>query len=501
MEDDKKTVIKLQRHEWPDEKAKRLEEEKNMRRSKRNKRVLSLLILVLGIAIGMLIYRSVIANQPIVIRSADEKIEQLQSVMENQWFFADQVDDLDTELTDKALYAMTDFEDVDKHTTYLSAKEVEEFETSINMGYVGIGVQYSSSGDLNVVTRVFANSPAESAGVLPGDIIDSVDGVSLEGKTSEDIRDMVLGEKGTVVTIGFIRDNEEIELQIVRDEVVNTVFGKMVDDNTGYLEIYSFGTSTYDESREYLQQLSDAGMQDLIIDLRDNGGGYLSALINISGLFLDDGTVAMQQVFADGSVDLIHSKGQTFSNIHNIVILINENTASAAEVLTMALKEQRDDVVVMGVTSYGKGTVQTTVSFSDGSAIKYTTSKWLSPNGVWVNKEGITPDIEVELDAILNEPILEFGDDAYEYDEVSDYVKIMQEALDYINYDIDRTDGYFSAESEAALEEFQGDNGLEVTGVLNEETYNSLIAQVKRLWSLDKSYDDQLQAALGELNG
>mgnify|MGYP003681879875 CR=1 FL=1 len=502
--EDNKTVIKLERHEWPDEKAKRLEEEdllKTEKKAKRFRRSMYVLMLILGVVIGMLIYKNVIVKQPIVVQDNNEKIAELKSVMENQWFFSDQIEDLDTEIVDKALYGMTDFEDIDKHTTYLSAEEIEAFQTSINMGYVGIGVQYTTTGDLNIVTKVFSNSPAEKAGVLAGDIIDTVDGEKIDDKTSEEIRDLVLGEKGTVVKIGFVRGNEELILSITRDEVVNTAYGKMLDENTGYLEIYSFGTSTYDESKAYLTQMSAEGMEDLIIDLRDNGGGYLTSLISMSGLFLDDGTVAMQQVYANGDVDKIYSKGQTFDNINNIVILINENSASASEVLTMALKEQRDDVTVMGEVSYGKGTVQTTVSFSDGSAIKYTTSKWLSPNGVWVNDIGITPDIEVSLDDVLNETILVLEDESFKYDDVSIYVKIMQQSLDYINYDVDREDGYFSMNTEMLLKQYQEDNDLEVTGILDKESYNSLIGTVKRLWSMDKSYDKQLQTALGELNG
>jgi carboxyl-terminal processing protease len=502
--EENKTIIKLERHEWPDEKEKRLEDEENIKKEKKAKKIrrrLNSLLLILGIVIGMLIYKNVISKQPIVVKDDNEKIAELKSVMENQWFFSDQIEDLDTVIIDNALYGMTNFEDVDKHTKYLSAEEIEAFQTSINMGYVGIGVQYTTTGELNIVTRVFSNSPAEKAGVLAGDIIDSVDGEKIVDKTSEEIRTLVLGEKDSIVIVGFIRGIEEIYLSITRDEVVNTAFGKMIDDNTGYLEIYSFGTSTYDESKAYLTQMSEAGMEDLVIDLRDNGGGYLTSLISMSGLFLDDGTVAMQQVYANGDVDKIYSKGTTFNNINNIVILINEYSASASEVLTMALKEQRDDVIVMGDTSYGKGTVQTTVSFSDGSAVKYTTSKWLSPNGVWINGVGITPDIEVSLDDILNETILVLDDETFTYDDVSLYIKIMQQSLEYMEYDIDRVDGYFSNDSQIILKEYQSDYDLEKTGILDKETYNSLIGNVKRLWSMDKNYDKQLQKALGELNG
>lgn len=154
-------------------------------------------------------------------------------------------------------------------------------------------------------------------------------------------------------------------------------------------------------------------------------------------------------------------KSDKYSNIQNIVILTNGNTASAAEVLTLALKQQRDDVTVVGTTTYGKGTVQVSKMFDDGSALKYTTSKWLSPDGTWVNGVGITPDQEVKLHDVFYRSFSNMEDDeSFCVDSVSDSIADAQQCLDYLGYTVDRKDGYFSSETGNALKQYKEEHGL-----------------------------------------
>lgn len=384
----------------------------------------------------------------------------------------------------------------------MTKEEVESFVQSINRNFVGIGVQFIATDGINMIQRVFKGSPAENAGVLAGDIIHAVDGTVVDNMSSTNIANLVKGEQGTTVHIDFIRDGETVSLDIVRDQISSTVYGE-VKDGIGYLEILQFGESTADEVKLYLEDFIEQNIQNLIIDLRNDGGGYLTALQSVGGLFLDSGSVALIEEYASGKSETLTVNGSKLWNDDgSIVILVNGNTASAAEAFTLAMKEQRSNVTIVGTTTYGKGTVQITDQFKDGSAIKYTTSKWLSSQGVWVNGEGIEPDTTIELPDILNISIVELSEDeSYSYDSVSDKVSIAQKALDYLNYDVDRTDGYFSQATEESIKTFQKDHSLEETGILNKTTYESLVSTVTLDWSTSDANDTQLKYAEELING
>ncbi|MEA4874897.1 S41 family peptidase [Anaerorhabdus sp.] len=494
--DDKKVRIKLERHIWPDE-AHRIED-------KRNKRLVTVFVIVSMLfvfVVGWLIgsARPIIIN-PTPEQQTESKLDKILGIMSNNWYFAKDDEKIVDHLLDQALYGMTSNE-VDPHTTYLSSDELQYFMQSINMNFVGIGVQYISSDGLNMIDRVFKNSPAEEAGVLPGDIINKIDGVSVEGLTSDDIKDMVRGEEGSKVVIEFLRQGTPIELEITRREVYGTANGKMVEDGIGYIEIYQFGDSTAEEVGAYLQDLTDSGMTKLIIDLRDNGGGYLDALVDIASYFVDKNEIVMKQEYADGTIRESYAKEGKFTNIDEIVILVNENTASASEVLTLTLEELRDDVTVLGTTTYGKGTVQITQPFEDGSALKYTTSKWLSPSGKSINGVGIVPDVEIRLHDVLYESYvtLEEGME-FKIDQVSNYVKIIQEGLDFLDYSIDRKDGYFDKSTETAIKKFEEEHNLEVDGILDTTTFDAILSSITKTWSMSKDKDIQYHAAIDLLN-
>lgn len=491
--EEKKVRIQLQRHLWPDE----IEERKHHRRS----RVLLIVLLICSFVLGLVVGGNVLstkANQP-VVSSISSKLDSVYSILKYNWYFGTLDENVDQHLIDRALYGMATSAE-DPHTAYMSSEELESFTTSIDMGFVGIGVQYTTADNLNMITRVFHNSPAEKSGVLPGDIIYRVDGMLVSEMEPDVLPDYVKGEEGTNVVIEFLRDNEIVEKTITRGAVQNTAYGEMLEGDIGYLEIYQFGSSTGYEVKEYLNMMSAMGLKKLVLDLRDNTGGYLDAYVSVVSYFVDENQTVMQQMYSDGTVDLSVSRGGKFENIEDIVILVNGNTASAAEVLTIALKELRNDVTVLGTTTYGKGTVQVTHTFSDGSAIKFTTSKWVSPSGVWINDTGIEPDITVELPDVLYYTYARMEDgEQYVYDNVSAYVQIAQQSLEFLGYSISRTDGYMDKATEAQLKLFQKEFGCEQLGVLDTETFEALIAQVTKRWSIEKEADNQLQSALDVL--
>ncbi len=432
---------------------------------------------------------------------AEHKFANILEIMSGDWFFAAGIDDVAARLEDQAYYGMTKNTE-DPHTSYMSASEIESFTQSINRNFIGIGVQFYSTADgMHMVERVLRGTPAEKAGVQAGDIIHAVDGTNVTGMTSTEVADLVKGEEGTPVVIDFLRDGRTVTLKIIRGQVTSTTYGRMLENNTGYLQIQQFGESTGDECRAVLDEFAAQGVEKLVIDLRDDGGGYLSALQEVIGCFVDSGTTIMRQEYSDGTNSEIKSKGKPYPNIKKTVLLVNGNTASAAEVFTLAMKEIRPETVTVGTKTYGKGTVQITRMFDDGSGLKYTTSKWVSPAGVWVNGTGIEPDQEVYLDSILYETFASMADDeVFGTDSVSPLTATAQNALVFLGYDPGRTDGYLSEKTAAELLAFQQANELAESGQLDAVTYRTLLSRVVYEWNMSDDHDPQLRKALEVLN-
>ncbi len=428
------------------------------------------------------------------------KIESALEIMNNEWFFGKDVENLDERLVDQALLGITTNEE-DPHTTYMSAQEMQDFTQSINRDYVGIGVQFLNTDNRAIIEKVFKDSPAEKAGVKAGDVIVSVDGTDITGMTSDEIKSLVQGDEGTLVTMTFLRGDKSVTYKITREAVSATAFGKTIDD-VGYLQIYQFGDGTPREVKGYLDDFVEQNLHQLVIDLRDNGGGYLTSVQDIAGDFLKKDSLVMKQEYKDGEQSEVRTKHQPYEAFSQIVILVNENTASAAEVLTLALREQLDSVQVIGTTTYGKGSVQISRQFSDDSAIKFTTSKWLSPNGTWVNNVGIQPDKEVKMDEVMYHKFTSMEDgETFSYDQVSDAIEDMQLCLSYLGYTPDRKDGYFSQGTVDALNAFAIDNGFAADGVLTNELLTALRSAVVLEANTNEQHDAQLQAALEVFRG
>lgn len=495
--------IPVERFQYQDELA-----EENRRLEKRNHYLVAGMIVLCTVTLfaGWLMgsFRPLSIANPIrqgsaLVSKKDSrtKIENIMRIMENYWYFANGIDNLEERLTDQALIGITTNEE-DPHTSYMSREEIEAFTQSINRNFVGIGVQFQNhENGLNIITRVFPNSPAEKAGVQAGDIIHSVDGEIVEGYTSDKIKEVVQGEEGTDVNIGFLREGKLVSLTITRAQVAHTVSGEVREEDIGYLQIEQFGETTATELKSYLDEFESSGVQKLIIDVRDDGGGYLEALKGVVGCFLPAKTTIINRDYTDGTHVQTVTDGGMYTQFSPIVILVNENTASAAEAFTMAMREQREDVRIVGVTTYGKGSVQITQYYDDGTALKYTDSIWKSPDGVWVNGAGITPDETVELHEVLNTVYASMTEeDVVKADEVSEFVSEAQLCLDFLGYAPDRTDGYFSEKTLKALQKFEADYELEETDELNESVYSALISAVVRAWSMDQTNDKQYQKAV-----
>lgn len=488
-----KVYVKLTKHQWPDEIAKK-------RRNRWTVRIVVLAVL-LAFTTGWLFGH----NSPSTTQNPqkgndytrlDSVIAQLSSI----WYYGKDIENIESWLIDNAIKGMIDLND-DPYTDYLTSEEVLAFEQSIDMGFVGIGVQFYVLDQLNIVERVFKNSPAERFGVLPGDIIHAVDGIVVDGMPTDEIADLVKGEAGTIVTIEFIRANEPVVLEIERGAVFNSAYGEIIND-VGLLEIYQFGSTTHLEIKTYLDEMKEKGINNLIIDMRDNGGGYLESLLKIASYFLEKDTTVIQQKYKDGRIELSKvTQDNVYENFTEIVLLVNKNTASASEVLAAALSELKK-VQVVGETTFGKGSVQITRPFSDGSALKVTTAQWLTPNGNLIQDVGIQPDVPVKKHPVFYHELSILEEEAtYTIDQVSPAIEYAQKALDFIGYPVDRMDGYASKSTINAIAQFNQDNDLKGNDSLTPTTLQVLHTEVLRvLHTKGNEVDIQLQVALGLFN-
>ena len=298
----------------------------------------------------------------------------------------------------------------DTFTSYSDTDSTSSFDETINGSYEGIGCTVATLEDGTIsVIDMFENSPSYKAGLKVGDIILKVDGESYEGKNSNDISNYIKNSGKSKIVLTVKRDNEEKDISINLSKVeIPHVSGKVIEQDSkkiGYIKISLFASNSYKQFKNKLDELEKSNIDDLIIDVRDNSGGYLSSVTDICNLFLDKGKVIYQLEDSKGKVkkkDTTKEKRK-----YDIVVLINGGSASASEILASAIKESYGGDIV-GTNSYGKGTVQQTKKLLDGSMIKYTTQKWLTPDGNSINGVGVTPTRVVELnEEYFNNPTTE----------------------------------------------------------------------------------------------
>ncbi len=282
----------------------------------------------------------------------------------------------------------------DEYSQYMNAEDTKEWEALLNGEFSGIGISFSKNEEGKYqVSEVFPKGPADKAGMKPGDLI-----VSVDGKTYDSIEDMsshIKGESGTKVKLVLSRDGKEFSVDMVRETVKEkTVSGKVMDDGIGYIRISRFEEGTADEFEAQLNSFENQGIKNMILDLRNNGGGYTNEGIRIDDLLLKEGTITYMED--------VKGKRQYFNSDEKATkikyaVLVNENTASTSEILTAAIKDNGGGKII-GTTTFGKGIVQENIKFRDGSSLKLTVMRYYSPKGHAIHKKGIKPDVEVKLD-------------------------------------------------------------------------------------------------------
>ncbi len=301
----------------------------------------------------------------------------------------------DVALTEGAIEGMLATLD-DPNTRYLSPEDEARARESMSGEFQGIGAEIERVGDDIVVVSPIEGSPAEAAGLRPGDILRQADGIDLTGMDIFEAAEIVRGPAGTAVTLLIERDNQQLEITIIRDVIkVPSVRGEMLADNIAYIRLTRFGDNTAQELETLLTDLIAQNPQGLILDLRRNPGGSLNTAIEVADQFLPETTVLIER-FGDGSEEIYRSTEAGLAEDIPMIVLIDEGSASASEVIAGALRDEQRAVLI-GQTSFGKGTVQTWRRLSNGGGVRITIARWLTPAGRWVHGQGLEPDIVVPL--------------------------------------------------------------------------------------------------------
>lgn len=391
-------------------------------------------LIIVGVAAGIsVIGRSVIdsqgqtqivessgaaANQQINMGAVEEKLNLLQSIV-NQYFLFDE----DMDKVEDGIYKGMMFGLDDPYSVYYTPEEYQKLTEETTGTYPGIGVLVTQKIDTGVVTvlRVFPGSPAEEAGMKKGDILYKVGDLEASGQDLDVlVKEHIRGEEGTYVDLTMLRDGREVPLHVERRMVETaTVEHQMLEDKTGYIMVTQFELVTGEQFAKAVDDLTARGMERLVIDLRDNPGGVVDACVDMAAYVLPDGqfdgnilTTAtkygedQRYYSADGEVRIEKADGKNANSNYPkkdgheldlpIAVLINGNSASAAEVFAGALQDYGKATLV-GTQSYGKGIVQSLIPLNDGSAVKLTVAHYYTPAGHDLHKKGLTPDVEVEL--------------------------------------------------------------------------------------------------------
>lgn len=286
----------------------------------------------------------------------------------------------------------------DPYTQYLTKSEYEDLMVEVNGNYVGIGIYMAENKDGNVIILLpIEDSPAEKEGLKTGDIITKIDGEECIGQELEIIAKKIKGEEGSKVELEIIRGEEIINKTITRQRIqINHIKSKVLDNKIGYIQILTFDDGCSQEFETKLNELIETGINSLIIDIRDNGGGIVREAINIAELFVPKGNIIMRETDKAGNEEVTESsKDPKINSNMNVVVLTNENTASASEILVGALRDN-NIVKVIGTNTFGKGVVQGIIPVASGGALKLTIKKIHTPNNNEIHKCGIKPDIEVK---------------------------------------------------------------------------------------------------------
>lgn len=361
--------------------------------------VIMIITLVLGAVIGSFV-TYVADDKPTteIVNKVPEELSEFVKTYNN--IISNYYEEVDHEkLLESGINGMLEYLD-DDYSVYMDEEESKSFNEQVEGKYTGIGVEIiqEANGDV-YISRVFDNSPALRAGLQVGDVFVKVDNDDVKGKNASDISSLIKKSDKKEIEIVVRRGKEEKKFTLTLKEVeIESVNSKVFEKNgkkIGYLELTIFASNTYTQFERKLMELEGKNIDSLVIDVRDNSGGYLSTVTDIASIFMNKSKI-IYQLDTKGVIEQVYSKSNA-SRDYDIAVLINHNSASASEILAAALQESYGATIV-GTNSFGKGTVQKAYQLESGATVKYTIQKWLTPNGNWINEKGVTPDVEVAMD-------------------------------------------------------------------------------------------------------
>lgn len=386
----------------------------------------------------------------------------------------------------------------DPYSVYMDQETAKQFNQSLDSSFEGIGTEIGLEEERIVIVSPYKASPAEKAGLKAKDEIISVNGESVKGLNVQEVSVKIRGKKGTKVQIEIKRPGvaKHLMFEIKRDQIpIETVFSSVKKEsgkNIGYIEISSFSEKTAADFKEQLADLEKQSIHSLIIDVRGNPGGLLPSVAEITNALVSSDKPFVQTEDRNGE------KSKTYSRLekkkpYNIAVLIDNGSASASEILAAAMQEA-GGYELIGEKTFGKGTVQQVVPMEDGSDIKLTTNKWLTPDGNWIHGKGIEPTIAIAQPTLYKTYPLSI-EETLKRDMTNEQIQHAQEMLKGLGYEPGRQDGYFDLKTEIAVKAFQANMKLNVTGTIDEKTAAELEKKVLEEIK-DEENDVQLRAAI-----
>ncbi|MHD0397713.1 S41 family peptidase [Staphylococcus simulans] len=383
----------------------------------------------------------------------------------------------------------------DPYSQYMTKEETQSFNEDVSGDFVGIGAEMQQRNKEISVTSPMKGSPAEKAGVQPKDVLTKVDGKSIKGESLSEVVKKVRGKEGTEVTLTVKRANQEHNIKIKREKIhVKSVEYKK-EGNVGVFTINKFQEDTATELKNNIMKAHKQGVRKIVLDLRNNPGGLLNEAVKMSNIFIDKNkpVVKLQKGKEIESVNTPNDALKEAKDM-DVSILVNEGSASASEVFTGAMKDYHK-AKVYGEKTFGKGIVQTTKEYSDGSLLKYTEMKWLTPHESYIHGKGIKPDVEIaspkyqSISMIPDDKTIKAGD----HDKNVKSIKIGLKALDY---QVGKEDNDYDATLKSAVKAFQKDNDLPVTGTFDKETNHKF---AEKLVDKANKDDEMLDTLLDKL--
>lgn len=429
----------------------------------------------------------------------DEQLQYLKSMIKT--IESRYVGEVDTDkLIEKAIKGM--FNSLDQHSSYYNPQEFSDLFENVSGDFSGIGVYITEEDGFVTVVTPILGSPADSAGLKAGDKIATVDGEYIEGYTTDQAAKIIKGDPGTTVRIGIMREGHSklLYFDIVRETIkINPVSYEIKEDNIGYIKITQFNSHTLDNMKNTLKELDEQNITKLVIDLRNNPGGYLQEVIDVLKYFIPKGPIVHIK-YGEGELETYTSPLDEAK--YDVAVLINEGSASASEIFAGAIQDAKVGTII-GTTSYGKGTVQTIypIYHQNGvGGIKITVAEYLTPNKRSIDGKGIVPDIVVEN--TLPELVIDLEDipefrkkDKPELNSVGLDVLAAEQILTIIGYEINEPDGVMDQITFDAIKKFQESQGMFTYGVLDYTTQDSLTKALET-FLIENLEDKQLEKAI-----